>query len=67
MTKGQKICAITGGVFFVEALIHYNIGRNKDREDIKLELPPKRELIRIVAVVGAFSLVSTEMIKRFVR
>ena len=67
MTKSQKIFAITSGVFFVEALIHYNIGRNKNKKDIKLEMPPKRELIRIVAVVGAFSLVSTEMIKKFVK
>ena len=49
-----------------EALIHYNMGRA--REDLEngkkvhFELPPPKELAKIAAVTGAFSIVSGVLI-----
>lgn len=49
-----------------EALIHYNMGRMKeDKEQGKsprFELPPAKELAKIAAVTGAFSVVSGVLI-----
>jgi hypothetical protein len=67
MTKENKIILITGSVFMAEALIHYNIGVNKDKKDIKLEFPPTKELIKIGAVVLVFSVISAKMIKTYTK
>ena len=60
------VTGITFGVFMTEALIHYNMGRAKeDRKQGKpahFELPPPRELVKIAAVTGAFSIVSGVLI-----
>ncbi len=54
------VTGITFGVFMAEAIIHYNMGQIKadGGENFKLRLPPPRELAKIAAVTGAFSLVS---------
>ena len=49
---------ITFGVFMAEALIHYNMGMAKAEGEFKLRLPPPKELAKIAAVTGAFSLAS---------
>tara|TARA_R110002153_G_scaffold38520_1_gene111833 strand:- start:286 stop:489 length:204 start_codon:yes stop_codon:yes gene_type:complete len=67
MTKENKIILITGSVFMAEALIHYNIGVNKDKKDIKLEFPSTKELIKIGAVVLVFSVISAKMIKTYTK
>ena len=60
------VTGITFGVFMTEALIHYNMGRA--REDLEngkkvhFELPPPKELAKIAAVTGAFSIVSGVLI-----
>ena len=46
-----------------EALIHYNMGRAKENDDgtgghFHFELPPPKELAKIVTVTGTFSIVS---------
>lgn len=56
------VTGITFGVFMTEALIHYNMGAAKDQDDFKFRLPPARELAKIAAVTGAFSIVSGVMI-----
>jgi hypothetical protein len=56
------VTGITFGVFMTEALIHYNMGVAKGEGDFKLRLPPAKELAKIAAVTGAFSLVSGVMI-----
>ena len=43
-------------VNFFENLIHYNIGRFSNKET-KLELPTKRDLIKIVFVMCIFALI----------
>jgi len=49
---------ITFGVFMTEAIIHYNMGMAEADGKFKLRLPPARELAKIAAVTGAFSVVS---------
>ncbi len=49
---------ITFGVFMTEAIIHYNMGMAEADGKFKLRLPPARELAKIAAVTGAFSLLS---------
>jgi hypothetical protein len=56
------VSGITFGVFMAEALIHYNMGRAREDkikgERTHFELPPAKELAKIAAVTGTFSLVS---------
>ena len=58
------VTGITFGVFMAEALIHYNMGRNIDASGKRahFELPPPKELAKIAAVTGAFSIVSGALI-----
>ena len=42
-------------VNFFENLIHYNIGRSSDKET-KIELPTKKDFIKIVVAMCAFAL-----------
>lgn len=52
------VTGITFGVFMAEAIIHYNLGKAREGEDFRLSMPPPRELAKIAAVTGAFSLAS---------
>ncbi|MEN8165989.1 MAG: hypothetical protein ABFR65_00750 [Pseudomonadota bacterium] len=53
---------ITFGVFMAEALIHYNMGMAEADGKFKLRLPPAKELAKIAAVTGAFSVLSGVLI-----
>jgi len=57
------VTGITFGVFMTEALIHYNMGVAKVEGGFKLRMPPPKELAKIAAVTGAFSIVSSLLIK----
>ncbi len=57
------VSGVTFGVFMAEALIHYNMGMAKAEGEFKLRLPPPKELAKIAAVTGAFSLLSGYLIK----
>lgn len=56
------VTGITFGVFMTEALIHYNMGMAKSEGEFKLRLPPARELAKIAAVTGTFSVLSGVLI-----
>ncbi len=60
------VTGITFGVFMTEALIHYNMGRMKQNkengEKPDFQLPPPKELAKIAAVTGAFSIASGVLI-----
>lgn len=74
------ITFVTFIIFFMEALIHFNIGKGADKtktpshkfirisDDIKIHIPDKYELIEIVITVLIFSsisgLTSSYIIKR---
>ncbi len=53
---------ITFGVFMAEAIIHYNMGMAEADGKFKLRLPPAKELAKIAAVTGVFSVLSGIMI-----
>jgi hypothetical protein len=57
------VTGITFGVFMTEALIHYNMGIAKAEGGFKLRLPPAKELAKIAAVTGAFSIASGLLIR----
>jgi hypothetical protein len=57
------VTGITFGVFMTEALIHYNMGMAKAEGGFRLRMPPPKELAKIAAVTGAFSIVSGLLIK----
>ena len=57
------VTGVTFSVFMAEALIHYNMGMAKAEGDFKFRLPPSKELVKIAAVTGAFSLLSSALIK----
>lgn len=57
------VTGITFGVFMTEAIIHYNMGLAKSQGEFKFRMPPPKELAKIAAVTGAFSLISGLLIK----
>jgi hypothetical protein len=57
------VTGITFGVFMTEALIHYNMGMAKSEGQFRLRMPPPKELAKIAAVTGAFSILSGLLIK----
>jgi len=46
---------ITFIVFFIEAMLHYNIGRNSGKEGFLIKWPKTLDLIKIIIVLGVFS------------
>ena len=67
MVRNILVTGITFGVFMAEALIHYNMGQAKAGGKFELRLPPPKELAKIAAVTGVFSLVSGAMIGQLER
>ncbi len=60
---GLIVSGVTFGVFMAEALIHYNMGMAKAEGGFKLRMPPAKDLAKIAAVTGAFSLLSGFIVK----
>lgn len=50
---------ITFFVFFAEAFLHYNIGKNKGKA---IHAPTMPELFKIAAIVGVFSYINAVLI-----
>ena len=62
------VTGITFGVFMTEALIHYNMGVAKNNnERFHFQLPPPKELAKIAAVTGTFSVLSGVLINALSR
>jgi len=62
--RNLVITGVTFGVFMTEALIHYNMGVSEAEGKFRLRLPPPKELAKIAAVTGAFSILSSAMINQ---
>jgi hypothetical protein len=56
------VTGVTFGVFMAEAIIHYNMGKADTNGRFRLQLPPPKELAKIAAVTGVFSVLSGAMI-----
>ena len=46
-----KVALITFGVFMTEAILHYNMGENSDKENKKFKFPPTKDFIKLGVVV----------------
>lgn len=56
------VTGVTFGVFMAEAIIHYNMGAAEADGKFRLKLPPPKELAKIAAVTGVFSVLSGVMV-----
>ena len=60
---GVIVGGTTFGLFMIEAIMHYNMGKkytkdNNGKETKVLELPEKNELIKLALIVGVFSVLN---------
>ena len=60
MTLKNKIVLTTFSLFMVEAIMHYNQGKNDTEEKIEKKgfLPPTKSLIKLGLIVGVFSIIN---------
>lgn len=61
----KKVMAITFGVFMVEAMIHYNIGKNSKSKEKKYVIPPPKDLLKAAVVVSVFSFITSELVSKY--
>mgnify|MGYP003657586591 CR=1 FL=1 len=64
MNIPTKIIFITFAVFMVEAILHYNLGKNDVIQDESSNgiLPPTNSLIKLAVIVGLFSVINAKLI-----
>ena len=55
MHHGVLVGLITFVVFFIESLLHYNIGKNSGSKRFYIQFPNYRDFFRIIIVLGFFS------------
>jgi hypothetical protein len=65
MKLRDKIVITTFGLFMIEAIMHYNQGREDcvKKQDRKGWLPPARSLVRLGVIVGVFSVINGVVIQ----
>lgn len=61
------VTLITFLTFFIEALFHYNIGKNGDLIHKRFQLPDMNETIYILVVLMFFSVINGYMIIRYIQ
>jgi len=49
---------ITFVIFFVEAMLHFNIGLNSGNKKFHVKFPMYKDFFRIIIVLGFFSLIN---------
>ena len=59
-----KASAITFGLFMAEAILHYNVGINKDipAKEKRLKIPPAPEFVELGLTVLLFSVINGTII-----
>jgi len=64
MKLGSKIIIVTFAVFMVEAILHYNLGKNDviQHQSSNGILPPANSLIKLAVIVGLFSVINAKLI-----
>tara|TARA_R110000744_G_scaffold7046_1_gene24200 strand:- start:216 stop:416 length:201 start_codon:yes stop_codon:yes gene_type:complete len=64
MNLPNKIILITFAVFMVEAILHYNLGKEdcSQRKENEGILPPVNSLLKLALIVGLFSVVNSKLI-----
>ena len=59
------VTAVTFVIFFVEAMMHYNIGINAGKKKFDVKFPKLRDLVRILSVLAIFSCVNGYIVSLF--
>ena len=55
MHQSILVGLITFAVFFIEAMLHYNIGINSGNRKFYVRFPGYKDFFRIIVVLGFFS------------
>lgn len=65
MTLKNKIVLTTFSLFMVEAIMHYNQGKNDTEKKVEKKgfLPPTKSLIKLGLIVGVFSIINGVIIE----
>jgi hypothetical protein len=65
MTLKNKIVLTTFSLFMIEAIMHYNQGKNDTEENKQKKgfLPPTKSLVKLGLIVGAFSIINGMVIE----
>ena len=68
MKLREKVILTTFGLFMIEAIMHYNQGKdscdcNKPEKDKKGFLPPTNEIFKLGVIVAVFSVINGVVIK----
>ena len=60
----DKATLITFTLFGTEALLHYNIGHNKDSK-FEFIMPPIKDIIKLLGVVMLVSIINQYLVKKY--
>ena len=60
MTLKEKIIISTFSLFLIEAIVHYNLGKEDEQKKIAKTgfIPPPESIIKLGLVLGAFSILN---------
>ena len=64
MNKRTIATGVTFAVFMAEAMIHYNIGVQKNDPEKKIVFPPSNDLLKIIGTVAFFSFLNGYLISK---
>ena len=68
MKLREKIALTTFGLFMVEAIMHYNLGKDDCKCDESKKkkgfIPPTKSLLHLAVIVGVFSVVNGVIIDK---
>jgi hypothetical protein len=70
MKLREKIALTTFGLFMVEAIMHYNLGKNDCKCEEKKPrgfIPPIKSLIDVAVIVGVFSVVNGVILEKITK
>ena len=63
MKLRDKVALTTFSLFMIEAIMHYNLGKDdcpckEGKQEEKKLLPPTRSLVHLALIVGVFSVIN---------
>lgn len=64
MSKRTIATGVTFAIFMAEAMIHYNVGAQKNAPEKKVVFPPTNDLLKIVGTVAFFSFLNGYIISK---
>ena len=61
----HTVIAVTFVIFFIEAMMHYNIGINAGKKKFNVKFPKLPDLLRILSVLAIFSCMNGYIVSLF--